>query len=141
MSAHSRWPLTTGVAQGRYYCSHSCTLQSSHHYCHTVVVTLLFSNCYHHTVIATLYRHTAIGTLLSHKAITLLLSHYCCRTAIITLVVERHISVVVSTSAWDASGRGSIPARTRYVILGVTLLLSHCYQHTATVTLLSSRCY
>ena len=32
---------------------------------------------------------------------------------------ERRGSVVVSTSAWHAAGRGSIPARTRHVVVGV----------------------
>ena len=27
VSVHSRWPLTTGVAQGRYYCTTYATLQ------------------------------------------------------------------------------------------------------------------
>ena len=37
---------------------------------------------------------------------------------------DRCGSVVVSTSAWHAAGRDSIPARTRHVILGVKTWLS-----------------
>ena len=40
------------------------------------------------------------------------------------IVTERRGSVVVSMSAWHAASRGSIPARTRHVILGVKTWLS-----------------